>query len=235
MEVTMPKKLDIVYILKPQLDTEELKYSLRSVEANFPHRKVWFVGGQPKGLKPDGRIEHRQIGKSKWELIKSSMWQVIQNPDITEDFYLFNDDFFVMKPVKGKFVNFCDGTLERRIDELHTESGFNPYTRTLYKAQQELLILKAPTMNYDVHLPMLFNKTKAAATINQCSSPQMRSIYGNLNAIPYIIHEDVKVNDFDKVPDDPDYLSTNDRTFQSGKVGQYIRDTFTEPSRFEVV
>lgn len=233
----MPKtqKRDIVYILKADINPEELIYSLRSVEKNFPHNKVWFVGGQPKGLKPDRALPHKQVGKSKWELIKSSMWAVIQEPDLTEDFFLFNDDFFVMKPFKGKFVNYCDGTLERRIDEIHKELGFSPYNRTLYKAQQELMILKAPTMNYDVHLPMLFNKTLALQTLYKCSSPQMRSVYGNLTKSPYILHDDVKVYDLETVPDDPDFLSTNDDTFKKGKVGEYIRETFTEPSRFEVV
>ena len=41
---------DIVYIIKDDLPTTELKYSLRSVEANFPHRLVWFVGGKPDKL-----------------------------------------------------------------------------------------------------------------------------------------------------------------------------------------
>lgn len=235
-KMTMPKKelIDVVYVLKPELESEELRYSLRSVEKNFPCRKVWFVGGQPKGFVPDARLEHKQEGNSKWNLIKSSMWAVINCDEITDNFFWFNDDFFVMKPIDTKkFVNFVDGTLERRIQELHSESGMNPYTRTLFKAQQELMSLKMPTMNYDVHLPMLFNKTLAENSINRCSSPQMRSIYGNINQIKYKVFPDVKVYDLESVPD-YDYLSTNEKTFNNGKVGEYIRETFTEPSRFEV-
>ena len=234
-EKTMPKKLiDVVYVLKPDIETDELKYSLRSVEKNFPCRKVWFVGAKPEGLTPDAMLSHRQEGNSKWNLIKSSMWEVIRCSDITDDFFWFNDDFFVMKPIDTKkFVNFVDGTLERRINELHHENGFSPYTRTLYKAQQELMTLRCPTMNFDVHLPMLFNKEMAAHSIGRCSSPQMRSVYGNINHIEYTVHPDVKVYDLESVPD-YDYLSTNDETFKKGKVGEFIRETFTEPSRFEV-
>lgn len=232
---TMPNKLlDVVYVLKPDIEPEELRYSLRSVEANFPCRKVWFVGSVPQGFKPDGAIKHTQTGNNKWNLIKSSMWEVIGCEDITDDFFWFNDDFFVMRPIDtSKFVNFVDGTLERRIQELHSESGMNPYTRTLFKAQQELLSMHCPEMNYDVHLPMLFNKKLAEHSINKCSSPQMRSIYGNINEIPYIVHPDVKVYDLESVPD-YDYLSTNEKTFSSGKAGEYIRQTFDKPSRFEV-
>lgn len=225
---------DIIYILKEQIDTEELKYSLRSVERNFPHNRVWFVGGQPSGLVPDVRLSHKQTGNCKWELIRSSMNKAINAEALTDDFFLFNDDFFVMKKFKGRFMNFVDGTLSRRIDELHREKGMNAYCRSLFKLEQELLTMKEPTMNYDVHLPMLLNKEQVKATLYKCSSPQMRSTIGNINRLPYQIHEDVKVYDLESVPEYETFLSTNDQTFQNGKVGEYIRDTFTIKSRFEV-
>ena len=179
----MPK-YDIVYVLKEREDNEELRYSLRSVEKNFPHRKIFFVGAKPNGFKPDVMIQHKQSGNTKWDQIKSSMWQILIREDVTENFFWFNDDFFVMKPFSGEYTNFVDGTLERRIDKLHRTEGMNAYTRSLFKAQQELMVLKYPLMNYDVHLPMLFNKELAKNSINKCSSPQMRSIYGNINEIP---------------------------------------------------
>ena len=111
----MPQKIDVVYILKADIDPYELRYSLRSVEKNFPFRKVWFVCGQPKGFEPDGRIVHKQTGDTKWEKARSSLLKVCASEEITEDFYLFNDDFFVMKPFKGEFINYTAGTLDRRL------------------------------------------------------------------------------------------------------------------------
>lgn len=234
---TMPKKLDIVYILKEDMDTAELRYSLRSVEKNFPHRFVWFVGGQPKGFFPDRAIRHKQTGATKWDMIKSSMWKAVENEEVSDDFFLFNDDFFVMKPVKGQFKNFVDMTLAERIDELrrNVHPWLTPYGRTLYKAEQELMSLGCPTMNYDVHMPMLFNKELFKASVNKCSSPQMRSVYGNLNSIPYVIHPDVKVYDLEAVPEGADYISTSEDIFQKGRVGAYIRDQFPQPSKYEGV
>ena len=232
----MPE-LDVVYLLKPDIndDPEELRYSLRSVEKNFPHRKVWFICGCPQGMKPDGYIKHIQSGPTKWDRIKSSMWKAIECPDITEDFYLFNDDFFVMKPFKGEFVNFIDGDLEKRILELSKlNKWLAPYGRTLYKAQQELRSLGYSEWNFDVHLPMLVNKSKMAEAINLCSSPQMRSLYGNISGCEYVQHKDVKVYDLDEVPPKTvDFLSTNEKTFANGKVGEFIRNKFPKPSRFE--
>lgn len=229
----MPE-FDIVYILKPELDTEELIYSLRSVEKNFPHRKVWFVGGQPKGLTPDVALPHKQQGENKWDLIRSSMFKVVEVWDLTERFFLFNDDFFVMKPFEGTFVNYVDGTLTERVEELRKLNPWlNPYGRTLLKAREELKSLGYPERNFDVHLPMLFTKALVKEAVKQCSSPQMRSVYGNITNEPYTEHKDVKVYDLNTVPEDADFLSTNDKTFTEGKVGEYIRGVFSSPSRFE--
>ena len=234
-DITMPKKIDIVYILKDEFNCEELRYSLRSVEKNFPHRFVWFVGGQPKGFHPDRAIQHKQVGSTKWDMIKNSMWKAVENEEVSDDFFLFNDDFFVMKKFEGEFVNYVDMTLAERIDELrrNVHPWLNPYGRTLFKAEQELISLGCPTMNYDVHLPMVFNKELFKASINKCSSPQMRSVYGNLNAIPFVIHQDVKVYDMETIPEAPDFLSTNEGVFEKGRVGAYIREQFPTPSRWE--
>jgi len=226
---------DIVYILKEDIVPEELRYSLRSVEKNFPHRNVWFIGGMPKGFKPDRSISHKQTGTTKWGMIKSSMWKAIECSEISEEFFLFNDDFFVLKKFKGDFVNYSDGTLQRRIDELHHDlNGLNPYARTLLKAQQELISLRCSTVNFDVHLPMLVDKQGMRKALKLASSPQMRSLYGNINNIPYVYHADVKEYSQDKVNKDADFLSTDDKTFRDGKVGEFIRASFRKPSRFEV-
>ena len=231
----MPGKRDIVYILRPDIEPEELRYSLRSLK-NLPHRFVWFVGGQPKGFKPDRSLPHVQTGDSKWDKIRSSMYKAIEQEELSDEFFLFNDDFFVMQPFKGEFINYIDGTLSDRIEQFRQENPWlSPYARTLYKANEELkaLGIKEPK-NFDVHLPMLINKEQAKTTIKLCSSPQMRSVYGNLSKCKMVQHDDVKVFDLKTVPEDPDYLSTNDDIFRDGKVGEYIRSCFPEPSRYEV-
>lgn len=226
---------DIVYILKADINAQELKYSLRSIETNFPHRFVWFIGGQPEGLTPDRRIRHKQTGSDKWGLIRSSMLKVLQHEELSPEFYLFNDDFFVMRPFTGDFINYADRTLTERVEELRQTSHkwLTPYARTLKKAAEELKIMGCPEINYDVHLPMLFEKDKAMKAIMSCSSPQMRSVYGNYTRTPYIMRDDVKVYDLVTVPEDADFISTNDDTFNKGAVGEYIRGCFPHPSRFE--
>lgn len=229
-EETMPN--DIVYILKEDIQPDELRYSLRSVEANFPHGLVWFIGGQPEGITPDRMIRHKQTG-NKWERIRSSMLRICEEAELSDAFFLFNDDFYIMKPQRGKFVNFADKTLSWRVEDLKkVHPWLNPYGRTVHKAKEELKMQGFGEVNFEVHMPMLFEKSKIGA-IMRCSSPQMRSIYGNVTGCEWIQHDDVKVYDLETVPTDADYLSTNDDTFRNGAVGRYIRESFPKPSRFE--
>lgn len=230
------KRLDIVYILKEDTDPAELIYSLRSVEANFPHRKVWFVCGQPEGLTPDGRILHVQRGDSKWERVKSSLYAILKAPGITEDFYLFNDDFFVMQPVRGEFINFSNGTMEKRIRDIEKKNlRVSKYSRELLKAKITLSKRGCDTISFAVHMPILLNKHLIRKTLDEFKGEVMfRSIYGNFNHIPYIFHEDVKIYENHIIPDeDCDFLSSTEFSFRDGEVGKFIRERFPNPSRFE--
>lgn len=232
----MSDEHDVVYILKPNVETDELVFSIRSVEANFPHSKIIFVGGQPEGLEPDVMIRHKQTGLTKWDRIKSSLWEAIKSDEVSEDFFLFNDDFFVMQPFKGPFINYVNRTLGEYVEHLRetVHPWLNPYGRTILKAQQELHALGETELNFEVHLPMLFNKAKAAETIDRCGSPQMRSIYGNMSRCEYIDRADVKIYDLDEIPRGScDFLSTNDDTFKIGKAGEFIREKLPVPSRYE--
>lgn len=226
---------DIVYILKDDIATEELRYSLRSIEQNFPHRFVWFVGGQPEGLKPDRLLRHTQFGTNKWLKIKSSMLEVVKQEELSDEFFLFNDDFFVTKPFEKEFVNFTDRTLSDRIEDFRRENPhLNRYAKTLVQTEEELKAQGYEALNFEVHLPMLFEKNKVEAALRSCLSPQMRSVYGNITGCKVIDRRDVKVYSLTDIPRGMDFVSTNDVTFTYGNVGQYIRDLFEEPSRFEV-
>ena len=205
---------DIVYILKDDIATEELRYSLRSVEQNFPHRFVWFVGGQPKELKPDRLVRHTQFGANKWLKIKSSMLEVVKQEELSDEFFLFNDDFFVVKPFEKEFVNFTDRTLSDRIEDFRKENPhLNRYAMTLVQTEEELKAQGYGTLNFDVHLPMLFEKKKVTDVLTRCCSPQMRSIYGNITRCAHEDRRDVKVNSLNDIPYGMDFVSTNDKTF----------------------
>lgn len=231
--------LDIVYILKNDISSEEIRYSLRSVEENFPHRKVFFFGGRPPMINPDVMVPIRQFGMNKWEKVRNSLIKVCQNDEVTDDFFLFNDDFFILKPVDTEnFINFSDGDLEGRAkDIIHRYGKGSQYSTQLLQTATFLKAHGKPSKSFVLHLPMLINKQKALEVLTMKGMPPMfRSLYANMAEVPYETRKDVKIYTNDLTPgEDWDYLSTTDESFRDGEVGKWIRERFPRPSRFEKI
>lgn len=228
-------KHDIVYILKNDIQPEELRYSIRSVVKNFPYKRIWFAGGQPDVLKPDKAMPIDQTGATKWEKVRNTLIDVCSNDEITEDFWLFNDDFFIMKKISDMDTMIA-GTIKHRIERIErNRGGQSGYTKQLRIALRALNRDGYDQLDYAVHAPMLINRKKALETLRtfpEC--PMFRSLYGNQHSIGGIVTSDVKILRVDEEPSkDSSLLSTNDRAFREGLAGKYIRDKFTVPSKYE--
>lgn len=230
------KKIDIVYILKNGISSEELKYSLRSVCENFPYRRIIFVGGCPKDIVPDVYIPHEQVGSTKWEKVRSSLLKILNRDDLSEDFYLFNDDFYILKKMRGDYINFSSGTLDKRVREIEVKFGrITSYSRQLRSIETFLRRKGKDTMSFAVHMPMLLNKQMALDLLKEFPKIEMfRSFYGNYYKIPFVSHDDVKIYDLESEPRFDDFLSTTDESFKDGRVGEWIRKRFPEPCKYEI-
>lgn len=228
---------DIVYILKAEPDTESLRYSLRSVEKNWKPGRVWFVGGEPEGLTPDRSIYHTQEGGTKWERVCSSLLRICQAEEISQDFWLFNDDFFIMKSQRrGSFLPMTNGTIWAHIKTIEDRrGGASLYTQALREAGRQLKAAGFDRLNYALHVPMLINKEKGLETLRRFPRvPMFRSLYGNQHRVGGILVQDCKIIDPEEEPArDAAFLSTNDISFIEGAAGEYIRARFPAPSRFE--
>lgn len=231
------KQLDIVYFVKPDLMNEELRFSLRSVEANFPHRSVWFYGGQPIEMIPDRRAPIAQHGRSRYDKVKNMLIEACENQELTEDFWLFNDDFFILQPQED-LPAWYDGTLYERIVHIEQKRNATPsdYTQQLRKTVVALEEAGKGCLNYAVHVPMKINRRKMLKTIERFPSvPMFRALYGNDNEIGGIDAPDVKIHTSgDLIPEGAAFVSTSDSSFINGEVGKQIRALFTEKSRWEV-
>jgi hypothetical protein len=229
-------KYDVVYILKNDIKPNELRYSLRSIERNLIHGDVWFVGGQPYGLKADKTITHTQRGILKWSKARDSLIRACKNGGVSEKFWLFNDDFFVLKPMENEEPFFA-GLLHDHI--LRTEHRYGDkhtgYTRALRHCEDLLQDAELSTFDYALHIPMLVDKKKmleALETFPDC--PMFRSLYGNYAEIGGVQHNDVKIdNTDDSIPDGADFVSTTDGSFRCGVVGAQIRRLFPEKCKYE--
>ena len=229
--------MDIVYVVKDAVYNEELQYSLRSVEKNFPHNRVWFFGGRPIGVHPDKQVIVNQVWHTKWDNVRNMLRMIASNEEITDDFVLFNDDFFVMKPVETlppykwkSMESICKWVEEQNNNRVSS------YTKNLRAVARELEEHQFPTDNYVLHIPMVFNKKKLLNALDvfpNTKSP--RSVYGNMYCTKKAkTHKDVKIfRARTEPPKDSDFLSTEDFAFKNGKVGEYIKSCFPNKSRFE--
>lgn len=224
---------DIVYILRNNPGADELRYSLRSVERNFPHGRVWFFGGCPNGIRPDVYVNIKQRGGTKWERSTNSLRVACETEDLTEDFWLFNDDFFVLEPVRS-LPYMVRGELATRIQDIVSRRTIHKYADYLDMARKSLEEKGYGSMDYALHVPMLINKQKALEVLNTFRCPMFRSLYGNYWKVGGILTVDVKIHNTTDVPKEGQLLvSTNDRSFSEGEVGRFIKSRFTEPSKWE--
>ena len=229
------RDIDIVYFVKDESENEELRYSLRSVEKNFPHRNVWFYGGCPDDLRPDRWAHIKQNARSKWGNTSGLLRSACANEGISENFVLFNDDFFVMQPISS-LPYYSDGSLASRIHELQTRNKYGSAYITRMQLTKRMLERGGyPTENYAMHMPMIINRREMQETFKRFPDGEMwRSLYGNHHNKPVEYTRDCKIYDRNAVPPtDTLFLSTTDASFLYGKVGEYIRGQFQAPSRFE--
>lgn len=231
-------KLDIVYVVKDAAYNDELRYSLRSVEKNFPHHRVVFIGGKPMGLHPDYQIIMNQKGDTKWDKVRTMLELVGKNDNLTEDFVLFNDDFFILKPVEN-FRNCRYGTLTQLCHRIERKNFGKPtgYTKSLARTIKALENNGLTTLNFELHIPMALNRKKLLETIESFPDTKgTRSLYGNMyfskkDTKPL---KDVKIYDQDSLPkEDQTFLSTEDHSFATGRAGRFIKKMFPDKSRWE--
>lgn len=231
---------DVVYLLKESTHNPELVYSLRSLEENWEYKSVWFCGGCPDELKPDHQMRVKQVGLNKWSKVRDMVIKVCKNDEITENFWIFNDDFFVLKNIPEDMSPQYNGDLKTYIDRIESRQGHQDgFTVRLQQAYDDLLKAGLTTLNYEVHKPMLFNKKKLLEVLEKFpNTPAYRSLYGNYWKIGGQNRHDMKVKilrfkRLDDVANVWEFLSTSDESFRDGNVGEFIRQKFNKKSRFE--
>lgn len=212
--------MDVIYVYKYQ-NSQELEWSIKSLK-NIEYGRVIVIGD-----KPDVEAEHFKPPVNRFAML-SPVHDVINKLkfactlDITDDFILMNDDFFITKPTDIPIAH--RGTLE---DHIKWRNLKDNYTGQLKKTKAYLQSkgIKYP-LSYELHIPMVFNKQKLADLIDDLlpdimyASPVLpRSVYGNIYNIGGEQMEDVKTRaDHTGLA----FVSTNERSF-AGHVGDIVR------------
>lgn len=216
---------DVLYFVKPAEKNEELKYSLRSLK-NLNHGQVFLAGYKPSWV--GDFIQHipTKQADGKYQNVYNNWLAALNDPRLSDDFILMNDDFFIMSPTthipplrRMKNINHYINLYTK----LDPESI---YVKTMKQARDTLLSWGIKDISsYELHVPMLINKQKMIDLLKKV--PQMghiRTIYGNYYGIGGDRIHDVKViRDDQNIPYSQQFLSTIDESFESSKIGRFIR------------
>lgn len=222
---------DVAYMVKDTAYNEELRYSLRSL-VNYPHRNVVFFGGAPQGLCPDKGVIINQKGNTKYDRVHNLLRAVVDDPDLSEEFTLFNDDFFVMRPVTKPIPYFYDGDLREMINRVERAWGHQTsYTNRLAVTDEALCHPK----NFEVHVPIRMTKTNLRYVLDNYQMNGVRTIYATLFGDDIAPLTDPKWwgDDNHRGSLLTPFLSTDDTSFQKGKIGAYIRAKFNKKGKYE--
>lgn len=233
---------DVVIPVRPGDRNEELRYALRSIDAFLPHGRVWLAGHAPRWTRNIEHVPTRQSGPKHENSLKNLL-TACQHPDVSENFILWNDDFFLLEtPFAGVPL------LHRGPAWEHLASyggASSQYLRNM-KATIEILALAGldNPLSYELHVPMPVTKagilssieTASAKGMPLCKAPQIRTLYGNLIAGGDGAQaDDVKIFEAAQVwtPGPLPYLSTMDHLWARHPAAKAVRALLPNPCQYE--
>lgn len=216
---------------------EELRYSLRTVEAHCTDvEKITIVGERVSFLSED--VEFHKITEAegnKEYRIAMKIYNACKAGYITGDFAFMNDDFF--------FTGLYDWTKNYAKPELKS-NGFNHYQKAINDTKEYLLSLGCSTYHFDVHTPIIYNAEKFIDLLPHIRKSQLtsngmtvKSLYGNIYNLTPTWYEDCKLStlqtprDWERIRQTP-VISCSDGCWRNG-MRAYLKKTYPNKSKYE--
>lgn len=221
-----PALMDIVYIVGS--DSEHLRYSLRSLK-NIEHDRVWIVGYQPPWTRGVFRIPVTQ-SLGKFANIRNNYIAACLNEDVSEEFVLFNDDYYVLRKINS-MPTLHSGKLSDVAAQLSSRS--DGYARRILKTSA---LLGPEALAYDsIHVPMVFNKSELNSMMEGIPHDCLiRSWYGNKMKVGGEQRNDAKRRiSTPREHVDDDFFSTSSISFDKYWPGEFIKSRFPDISQYE--
>ena len=226
-----------VYLVRPGDQNDELRYSLRSLEANLPPGDVVIVGYCPTWVTGVLHIRGNRFGTHKQRNVYDNVLTAARCDALPDQVVWMNDDFITLAPAVPAMAHRC--TLAEHIDGLTTRSW---WWRSL-KATDAWLRHQGhdDPLSFELHRPLpgdrrlMAEVLTRAASVQPANPPQWRTLYGNaamaagLDAGPR--EPDGKVYRADTPEPSGPWLSTTDASFRV--VRDRVAALFPEPSRWE--
>lgn len=225
---------DLVYVYRRN-DTEiELLYSLRSVAENLAHRRVFIVGDRPEFTNDAVTWIHCRAPETPYRNACVKLLKAADTPEISEEFVLMNDDFFVLQKIR-EILPFMDGTLKELADGI-PELRRGEYWRSII----DTIAITGPNAHsFGLHVPFPMRRALLRAMALEYGLPreplQLRSLYGWYSGMKGRRMSDVKarsVADLKKFGGGA-FLSSPDHLARRKEFRDFMARRFPKPCRYE--
>lgn len=182
---------DIVIPLKEARPNIDLRFTLRSIaKFGYEFGRVWLVGFKPNWIQNVEYISTVQTS-DKWTNTRRNLEEICLNPELSENFLLFNDDFILSKKIESWdwFSDMYLGTLSEHAEEFSKVKKKSTWQAGFEYNQTILRKLGCSTQfDFEYHGPMLMNKNSLAELFERIKTFYdskdgilfKRSLYGNL-------------------------------------------------------
>lgn len=232
--------MDIVYPIKKTIKNEDLRYSLRSL-CNIEHNKVFIIGELPDWVSEEVYYIPVQQNLDRYEATTNNIKIACQCKELSNNFILMNDDFFIINKITEADLNLNRGPLKDTVDFYH--ENHSPLTRYDKLVENAMNMLKLQGFNnpisFELHAPMIINKNNFLTILDKINNESLhcckRSVYGNYFIKDSKTIKDVKVLSYislnDILQNNPNTISCSESVWP--KIKDFIHSKFPDKSKYE--
>jgi hypothetical protein len=225
--------MDVVYPLKATGSSLELRFSLRSIAQNLPHRKVWLSGHRPMWTTNVQFIRGKRTA-TKYADALANIVRACERKELSDDFILMNDDFYVLK-MHREVPIFHRGPLAEFIAAFKHRSNYY----AMMKATLDLLHSEGidNPLFYGTHTPTVMNKHRVLDIVSRFEGRpfMLRTVYHNLFGPEGTYRDDVKKQSASDKITGGDFLSSSDRFSTTHTFRRFIRSRFPYMCYYEAI
>lgn len=229
------KSIDAVYILGTgsTWNNNEIRFSLRSIDNNLAHDKVFIVGHLPHFITNVSHIKADDIYDSPLKNTLHKLKIACKDKQISDNFILLNDDFFILKKI-AEVKPYYKCTLKQSLKAHKSKHGY------YYQAIKDTIDFTKGNKDWSLHYPFIFNKKKLLKTIEliekQDKNLLLRTVYANMHNIKGTQKYDVKIR---SVPEiwklkNERAISTTAGIVHRKEFSDFIKQRFPIKSKYEI-
>lgn len=236
--------MDLVYLYTAGSDTNEIRYSLRSMKKHLSGIDNVFVVGDDPGILKNVTFlpcenKHRHNGARN---IYDKIMTACRHPKLSKNFVTNSDDYFLLKDLNAETIPYYH--CGKLADTIHKLSDRNPFKIHVVNTHRILQEKRLPVQNFNIHYPIIYNKETYIDIMSQYDWEINRgyiskSLYANTLLIEGEFLADSKIHTpktktavYRRIKDVPAF-STNEHSMNDPML-EVMQELYPDPSPWEM-